>query len=100
MIATFAFALVAASAQAAGLEADIDSALGVAGLSARTARFDENLLPLFRQGEFTSTFYTAASENPWRLPFFVSVYRGELAGLAGKPSDSMMAGAGREGCEL
>jgi hypothetical protein len=41
----------------------LEKAFGSPSLS---ARFDPNLLPLFRQGEFTSTFYTAASENPWQ----------------------------------
>ncbi len=67
----------------------MDAVLGVAGLNTRTARFDDGLLRLFRQGEFTTPLYSALYENPWRTPFVASVKRDELASLAGKPSESL-----------
>jgi hypothetical protein len=74
------------------LEEAFEIALGAVGLAAQTARFDENLLRLYRQGEFTSPFYDACSENPWRVPFFAENLRRELAVFAARPSESLNAG--------
>lgn len=73
-----------------GLENDFETALGTAGLSTKTARFDGNLLGLFRQGEFTTSLYDAAFENPWRMPFFVTTIRRELSTFGGRPNESQM----------
>jgi hypothetical protein len=75
------------------IEEAFDNALGVAGLSTKTARFDDNLIRLFGGGEFATTFYQSCSENPWRIPFFSDVIRRDLATLGGRPSDSILAGS-------
>lgn len=71
------------------LEPDLAEALVGGGLTTATARFDENLLRFFRTGEFTPSYYHACSENPWRMPFFASILRGELAGQAGAPNNAI-----------
>lgn len=81
------------STQTSTFDEEIETALGAAGLSKATARFDENLLRLFRQGEFTSPLYDAASENPWRMPFFAQTFRRELNAAAGRPSEQLNLGA-------
>lgn len=68
------------------LEPALDEVLAAGSLTRATARFDENLLRFFRSGEFDSSFYHACSENPWRVPFFASILRGELAGQSGTPN--------------
>lgn len=73
-------------------EVEIESVLGSLGLTKATARFDENLLRLFRQGEFTPPLYDAASENPWRMPFFADTFRRELAGASGRPNEQLNLG--------
>lgn len=78
--------------QVPSLDADFEVALGAAGLTTKTARFDPNLLGFFRQGEFTTTLYNAAHENPWRIPFFAENLRSELAPLASRPHESLTAG--------
>ena len=84
---------VIGNAQGGTLDENFEVALGTAALSTKTARFDENFLRFFRKAEFTTPFYDACSENPWRIPFFTDNIRRELAGFAGKPSDSLNAGA-------
>jgi hypothetical protein len=79
------------------IEAAVDRALAPAGLSTKTARFDEGLLRFFRHGEFTSPLYSALSENPWRAPFVMEVKRKELADLGGRPSDSLTSLGGFAG---
>ncbi|HEY0867437.1 MAG TPA: hypothetical protein VGE01_08665 [Fimbriimonas sp.] len=73
-------------------EAELETALGTAGLSAKTARFDETTLRFFRQGEFSTPLYNGLSENPWKMPFLMRVKRQELSAYAGRPSDSLTAG--------
>ncbi|MCW5941759.1 MAG: hypothetical protein KIS66_05985 [Fimbriimonadaceae bacterium] len=75
--------------QAAPLDTDFEAVLGKAGLSTRTARFDESVLRLFRQGEFTSPLYDALSENPWRAPFITDVYRRQIFAATGKPNEGV-----------
>lgn len=74
------------------LEAEFDTALGAAGLSRETARYDPNLLRFFGGAEFTAPIFQATFENPWRTPYFADVIRRDLATMGGKPSDSLMAG--------
>lgn len=87
-----ALAFVATQSAPISIEAQFDVALGVAGLSTKTARFDEGLLKLYGSGEFTAPFYEALSQNPWRAPFYVGVVRAELASAVEKPSNALMTG--------
>ncbi len=77
--------------QATPLEADFDTALGTVGLSTETAHFDDSLLKLFGQTEFTTPFYSACQANPWRMPFFADTFRREINGYVGLPSDTLNA---------
>ena len=86
-----AVALGAAQGPAA-LDAEIETALGTAGLTTSSARFDEQMMELFRAGEFTTPLYRAASANPWRMPFLMSTLKVEAAGAAGSPSALVMMG--------
>jgi hypothetical protein len=70
-------------------DSDFETALGTAGLTTRTARFDENLLRFFRSGEHMTPIYAACSENPWRVPAFAASVRNELSTTGGRPSDSL-----------
>lgn len=89
-IVLFAAALTAL--QSAPFESDVELALGTVGLSGKTAVFDEGMLKLFRYGEFTSPFYDACLENPWRTPFLADSVRREIASQAGRPSDTLNSG--------
>jgi len=90
MNASLACALIALTQNPAPPhEAALDEALSLASLTTGTARFDEGLLRFFRRGEFTSPMYSAASENPWRLPWLMEAKRRELAGFPLRPSDTL-----------
>ena len=93
------FAAVAAFATAQTNEpaALAESALRGVGLTAATARFDAALLPLFRQGEFTSPLYTALAQDPWLVPAFANARRRELLRDSGKPSEILNTGAAMAG---
>lgn len=88
-----ALALLAGTAQTQliypAIEPDLEIALGALGLQARTARFDSNLLRLFRQGEFTTQLYDACYENPWRTPLFCENLRRELISHNGRPHEAL-----------
>lgn len=69
-----------------------ESALGIAGLNTRSARFDENLLPFFARGEFTTPLYRLLSADPWQTPHVMDAARRDLAGSAGAPAGALMTG--------
>jgi hypothetical protein len=73
-------------------EAEVNAALGDSGLTTRTARFDDNLLRFFRNGEFSTPLYASVSENPWQTPVRMDIKRRELAGFAGRMNDTLAAG--------
>jgi hypothetical protein len=75
------------------LDQDLEVALGTASLNTRTARFDQNLLRFFGGARYSSPFFQATFENPWRLPFFSESVRRELSGTQGLASDTVQAGA-------
>lgn len=89
MTTWIACTMLAMSLQTASLESEFEQALGRAELTTKTARLDENLLRIFRYGEFTSPLYDAMSENPWRIPWMAEVYRRQVFAAAGRPSDSL-----------
>lgn len=72
-----------------GLESEFDVALGTIGMTTRTARFDSNILEFFAPTKFTTPFFKAVHENPWRMPYFAETFRREFGVAAGKPHDSM-----------
>lgn len=74
-------------------DTEFDLALGAAGLSTRTARYDPASLNMFRQGEFGTPFMDACFENPWRIPFNMETLRREAATLAQRPSESLAWGS-------
>ena len=79
-----AAALTMVPAQSApSLDNRFDDALGVAGLSTKTARFDPGLLSLYGQGEFATVYFSALQENPWRTPFYMEMTRRALAAAQG-----------------
>jgi hypothetical protein len=86
---TLAIVLALATQGTVGFEAELDTALGTAGLNTQTARMDENILRFFGPTEFTHPFYSALQERPWRLPFFADGIRREMAAAFGLPSDQL-----------
>lgn len=75
--------------QTTGFETEVEAALGQAGLTSRTARFEPGLANLFAQGEFQSALYKTVLELPWRLPFLAESNRRDIGSLPGKPSDTL-----------
>lgn len=75
------------------LDNDFETALGTAGLSTRTARFDSSMLRFFRQGEFETPIYESAIENPWRVPFLADMWRRQFNPNAGKTSEALANGS-------
>ncbi len=74
-------------------DSEFESALGTAGLSTKTARFDPNLSRFYRLGEFGTTIYDACDENPWRIPFFSKTFRDEMATQIGLASSGLQSGS-------
>jgi hypothetical protein len=70
-------------------EREFDTALGSAGLSVKTARFDETLLGLFRQSEFSTPLFESLFLQPWRVPFYSENIRQDLAVAAERPSETL-----------
>ncbi|MCH8979717.1 MAG: hypothetical protein IH945_10825, partial [Armatimonadetes bacterium] len=73
------------------LDNRFDDALGVAGLSTKTARFDPGILSLYSQGEFATTLFKACHENPWRTPFYLDMNRRLLASSKDDPLATLSA---------
>lgn len=95
MIATLlaGFSLAAVQTQSlSSIETEYDIALGTIGMTTRTARFDSNILAFFGPTQFSTPFFRASHDNPWRLPYFAETFRREMGAAAGKPSDSLDVG--------
>lgn len=75
--------------QAPTFESDLESALGLAGLNSKTARFEPGLIPLFAFGEFPNALYKTITEVPWKLPYIAESNRRDLGSQIGKPSESL-----------
>ncbi len=82
-------ALLATTQGSPSFEAELDTALGTAGLSTQTARMDANILRFFGPTEFTHPFYSALQERPWRTAFFADGIRRELGAAIGLPSEQL-----------
>jgi hypothetical protein len=78
---------VASSVSANSLDAEFDAALGMLGLTPRTARFDPDLLRLFTQSEFASVTFQTMHADVWRAPFYADRWRKQFSAAAGKPSE-------------
>lgn len=76
------------------LDNDFGVALGTAGLTPATARFDAGLLRMFEQPGFRTPLFATLHADPWRSPFYAAMFRRQIAASAGKPSDEIAA-AGR-----
>lgn len=74
------------------MEAEYDVALGTVGMTTRTARFDSNILSYFGPTQFSTPFFRASHENPWRLPYFAETFRREFSNAVGKPGDTLDIG--------
>jgi hypothetical protein len=75
----------ASAQQPMSLEESFRVTLGAAGLDTETARFDESILPFYRQGEFTTPFFLAAHANVWRTPFLMTNHKRQLYVAADRP---------------
>jgi len=89
-LATVAALSTLISAQSStNFDTEFNTALGTLGMTVSTARFDPELLHFFQQGEFTTTLYESAHSDPWRMPFFVQMYRNEMAQAVGRPGETL-----------
>lgn len=88
-----ALAVFATMPLAPSLDADFDTALGMATLSTATARFDKGILSFYRQSDGPTTFYQACYDDPWRIPFFADMQRKQLALGFGQPSVAIENGS-------
>lgn len=73
------------------LDKRFDDALGVAGLSTKTARFDPGILGQYGQGEFSTMLFDSAHLHPWRTPFYVDMYRRQIATTRNNPIGTLSA---------
>ncbi len=86
----FAVALALSIAQSGtSLDNRFDDALGVAGLTTKTARYDPGILAQFSQGAFATQYFDAVYENPWRTPFYMEMNRRLLAGSKDDPANTV-----------
>lgn len=44
-----------------------------------TAKFDQTMMPFYRQAEFATPFFETCYESPWRIPFVMDMHRRQLA---------------------
>ncbi|MBS1724011.1 MAG: hypothetical protein JSS66_13785 [Armatimonadetes bacterium] len=94
MTATIVFAALAALPVQQTLEPQFDIALGLAGLTTATARFDDGILPFYRQGDGSAMLFQTCYEHPWRTPYNLEMTRKQLALSVGKPT-GLIEGASR-----
>lgn len=85
--------MVAGTQVTATPDSEFETALGTAGLTTKTARFDENLAKFYRLGEFSSPIYEACNENPWRIPFFSKTFRDEMSTQIGSAAAGLQSGS-------
>jgi len=89
---TFTLALLTTSTPAS-LDNDFESALGAAGLSTKTARFDPTLLGFYSEPRFDTPLYRAMHANPWRIPFLSDMWKRQLKVSVGDPGETVSVGA-------
>lgn len=61
------------------LDNAFEIALGAAGLTRQSARFDASMMPFYRSGNFASPYFEACYADPWRIPFLMDMHRRQLA---------------------
>lgn len=84
---------LAPSALAQSLDNTFDTALGTAGLTTKSARFDQQLLPFFQSKSHPALLYEAAHSDPWRAPFMIETMRDQLAQPSDRIHDELAVGA-------
>lgn len=77
---------------ATSLDNDFETALGTAGMSMRTARFDPALLTQFLDSSSAGPLFNLIHDNPWKAPTVVDMLQRQLAVAVSKPSDVLSAG--------
>jgi hypothetical protein len=76
------------------LDSAFDLALGTAGLSSATARFDENIVSFYRQSRGATQLFNSCYNDPWLTPFIVDVHRTAIRGALRQPH-TLVETAGR-----
>lgn len=71
------------------LDNQLRDALGVAGLTSESARYDPALLAIYAQGDFVTEFFTVTHANPWRTPFMMDMNRRILATSGADPAGTV-----------
>jgi hypothetical protein len=69
-------------------------ALGTAGLTPESARFDPAILDFYRQSEFSSSLFQVLQANPWRASQITSLHRRQLF-VAGQRPIELISSASR-----
>lgn len=82
-----------AFAQAQSLDNLFETALGTAGLTIESARFDPATVPFYYQPRFESLAFRQFSNHPWRTPFVVQNYRDELSRSSDNVSEVISTGS-------
>lgn len=91
---TFAIALpFIAALTPLSLDNDFVSALGAAGLSPETAKFDQGIMRFFRESKFETPLFESFHEDPWRIPFYVDMWKRQLKVSVGDPSETVSVAA-------
>lgn len=79
-------ALVLTALASPGFERDFDIALGQAGLSTATARWDDGILGFYRQSDKPTALYGPCYQDPWRTPFYLEMLRKQAMTSSGRPA--------------
>lgn len=93
-LALLAAALSFGQATSAPLDSAFDLALGTAGLTTATARFDEDIVSFYRESRGATQLFKSSYSDPWLMPFFVDMHRATLRGAVRQPQ-TLVETAGR-----
>lgn len=75
------------------LDNDFVSSLGAAGLSPETAKFDQGIMRFFRESKFETPLFESFHEDPWRIPFYIDMWKRQLKVSVGDPSETVSVAA-------
>ena len=84
-----ALTLVPIGACAGSLDYEFETALGVAGLTTKTATFDPGIVRLYVEDAFANPTFKALYDAPWRAPFFCDNYRKTFSETDNMPQDTI-----------
>jgi len=84
-----ALTLIPIGASSASLEYEFETALGVAGLTTKTAKFDPAIVRLYKDSQFANPTYQALYDAPWKASFYCDNYRKALADNELSPNESI-----------